>query len=697
MDTVSVRFVLNGFRDAFLLNGKTLQKIDDASVDALRSSSDCSADELSATVNIFFNEEGDRTHEDEMSRSIHRLVDALVNEDFSFTIELIWILSAQSVQKIEDISLGSHLSLLGALMRCIRWHRGSITIVSENQILGDARLGSGLIFWAQSLDALLVSREDFGFVATGNRLWSSGSLSFVEKSDIWKSFLSIPGFSMISMSRIQSGSSLELGRSGQIKILKCLDTTSLPLYVCEDHSIYLCLNDSTNLSSVKKLKDALVASRVCLLGRVQVADDRADETSSSLLAEDWYNYAGDEGETFDDGGDDDEKEMYGPLVVLFPCTSCDIAQFKLYVINPPHLLDSMLINDIPMRASLSMLALDSNSNREDDPIEEEDELYTIPRRSLATELDVDVDSWPEVRWCKNHLTDKNNSSPSHDGMMIIDGKIFSPPPQIAEVHVDESVLEKFLPDGTAADASSFSPIAVQSSRGKDCQLFRKIDAIDLSKLKSLSYREALELSAHGIDYCIDGRSSLSADFQLSRIQSRYVSNETSSTCVQAATPVVQLGKRRAMTCVTPCARKKQGTSETSGTPRTRSTPTRRSPRKRVSTARRKLCSSPSSPSTSTKSQKTDEQILLSTSSTKLKRSERHKQRLLRVVGATLKSKKLRSSHSCFERCSKRLFDICLGYLKDLKTSQNLGEEMKKIAKNNVQQVIEFELGRDLDE
>ena len=46
---------------------------------------------------------------------------------------------------------------------------------------------------------------------------------------------------------------------------------------------------------------------MCLLGRVQVADDRADETSSSLLAEDWYNYAGDEGETFDDGGDDDEK------------------------------------------------------------------------------------------------------------------------------------------------------------------------------------------------------------------------------------------------------------------------------------------------------------------------------------------------------------------------------------------------------
>ena len=28
------------------------------------------------------------------------------------------------------------------------------------------------------------------------------------------------------------------------------------------------------------------------------------------------------------------------------------------------------------------------------------------------------------------------------------------------------MLEKFLPDGTAADASSFSPIAVQSSRGK---------------------------------------------------------------------------------------------------------------------------------------------------------------------------------------------------------------------------------------
>lgn len=96
---------------------------------------------------------------------------------------------------------------------------------------------------------------------------------------------------------------------------------------------------------------------------------------------------------------------------------------------------------------------------------------------------------------------------------------------------------------------------------------------DFHELKSLSYYDAARLSAHGVElvlygfnlnveprnikslcssYCVDDRASLSADRRLARIQLRYVSSETNSTCATASTPAIQIGKRRSLTtCLTP--------------------------------------------------------------------------------------------------------------------------------------------------
>ncbi|XP_029694791.1 mdm2-binding protein isoform X2 [Takifugu rubripes] len=71
------------------------------------------------------------------------------------------------------------------------------------------------------------------------------------------------------------------------------------------------------------------------------------------------------------------------------------------------------------------------------------------------------------------------------------------------------------------------------------------------------------------------------------------------------------------------------------------------------------------------------------------RSQKHNRMLLEVVAKTLKHHGIGVEHECFEACSKRLFDISKFYLKDLKTSRGLHEEMKKAAGSNVKQVIDW--------
>lgn len=63
--------------------------------------------------------------------------------------------------------------------------------------------------------------------------------------------------------------------------------------------------------------------------------------------------------------------------------------------------------------------------------------------------------------------------------------------------------------------------------------------------------------------------------------------------------------------------------------------------------------------------------------------------LKEVVKDTLKRHHITEAHESFTACSQRLFDISKFYLKDLKTSRGLFEEMKKTANNNVVQVIEW--------
>ncbi|XP_064194456.1 mdm2-binding protein isoform X1 [Anguilla rostrata] len=73
------------------------------------------------------------------------------------------------------------------------------------------------------------------------------------------------------------------------------------------------------------------------------------------------------------------------------------------------------------------------------------------------------------------------------------------------------------------------------------------------------------------------------------------------------------------------------------------------------------------------------------------RSQKHSRMLKEVVAKTLKHHGITGEHSSFGACSQRLYEISKFYLKDLKTSRGLHEEMKKAASSNAKQVIDWVL------
>ncbi|KAK2559791.1 Mdm2-binding protein, partial [Acropora cervicornis] len=67
------------------------------------------------------------------------------------------------------------------------------------------------------------------------------------------------------------------------------------------------------------------------------------------------------------------------------------------------------------------------------------------------------------------------------------------------------------------------------------------------------------------------------------------------------------------------------------------------------------------------------------------RSERHKRRLRQVVQKTLEDNGIDSKHKSYQACADRLYSLCKSFLKDLRSSHGLNDEMKRLAKSNVQQ------------
>uniref|UniRef100_A0A8D0ENP1 MDM2 binding protein n=1 Tax=Strix occidentalis caurina TaxID=311401 RepID=A0A8D0ENP1_STROC len=254
------------------------------------------------------------------------------------------------------------------------------------------------------------------------------------------------------------------------------------------------------------------------------------------------------------------------------------------------------------------------------------------------------------------------------------------------------------------------------------------------KLRGLPFEKAAGCHYHGLEYCLDNRRALERDVGYAELQTRLIRYETQTTCTKECCPVpVVLSplpspavlsepgsvpdgeslqsefkteasrlKRRSkdLDCFYPKKRltKSESTdsllSQASGSSGSHYTVavTRKRSERSVSLASMPL-KQPDQPHKVTTKVGSASCISAAESETskpaKESRSQKHTRMLKEVVAATLQKHGIAEDHKCFASCSQRLFEISKFYLKDLKTSRGLLDEMKKTANNNAKQVRLF--------
>ncbi|XP_063780518.1 mdm2-binding protein [Pseudophryne corroboree] len=288
----------------------------------------------------------------------------------------------------------------------------------------------------------------------------------------------------------------------------------------------------------------------------------------------------------------------------------------------------------------------------------------------------------------------------------------------------KELLKYFTPQGAAI--GELQPL--QILRGDNA--FLLTPQLTPRKLRGLPFRKASECHYHGLEYCLDNRKALDRDVGFSELQSRLIRYETQTTCTRECCPLpfalsplpspaflsepgsVPDGeslqgadllrlKRRSRDLDGLIASKRMAksgssdslasfASESSGPHPPPSRVTRphsdRAPPVAASTrpvSGTRVASLSSQPAQSNQSVKPEQES----------RSQKHNRMLKEVVCKTLQKHGIQEGHACYAACSQRLFDISKFFLKDLKTSRGLHDEMKKAASNNAKQVIQWELDK----
>ncbi|MEE6463245.1 hypothetical protein FKM82_005830 [Ascaphus truei] len=293
----------------------------------------------------------------------------------------------------------------------------------------------------------------------------------------------------------------------------------------------------------------------------------------------------------------------------------------------------------------------------------------------------------------------------------------------------KELLKYFTPQGLAL--GELQPLQVQ--RGENA--FLLTPKLTPRKLKGLPFEKASACHYHGLEYCLDNRKALERDVAFVELQSRLIRYETQTTCTRECCPFpfalsplpspavlsepgsVPDGellqselrvdplrlKRRSKELDGLYANKRLAKSESSDSLLSLANESigyplpfgvkRLRPERAVSVSSSVPLPSSQTQTITNKPAQSRHSSLPEQENKKSKesRSQKHIRMLKEVVSKTLQIHGIEEGHPCFAACSQRLFEISKFYLKDLKTSRGLMDEMKKTASNNAKQVIEWEL------
>ncbi|KAM7075803.1 mdm2-binding protein isoform 4-T4 [Molossus nigricans] len=295
----------------------------------------------------------------------------------------------------------------------------------------------------------------------------------------------------------------------------------------------------------------------------------------------------------------------------------------------------------------------------------------------------------------------------------------------------KELLKFFTSDGLPV--GDLQPLQIQKGE----KTFVLTPELSPRKLRVLPFEKASVCHYHGIEYCLDDRKSLERDGGFSELQSRLIRYETQTTCTRESFPVPAVlsplpspvvvsepgsvpdgealqselwaeGSRlqrrsKDLNCLHPKRRLVKSESSDSllsqmsgSTNHHHRAVTSKRPRAERSlsvTSPSVLVQSYKTPKVTTKASSGQKSVQEPKALRQIKesRSQKHTRMLKEVVTETLKRHRIAEEHECFPACSQRLFEIAKFYLKDLKTSRGLFQEMKKTANNNAVQVIEWVL------
>uniref|UniRef100_A0A8C5TLD5 MDM2 binding protein n=1 Tax=Malurus cyaneus samueli TaxID=2593467 RepID=A0A8C5TLD5_9PASS len=284
----------------------------------------------------------------------------------------------------------------------------------------------------------------------------------------------------------------------------------------------------------------------------------------------------------------------------------------------------------------------------------------------------------------------------------------------------KELLKYFTPEGLPV--GELQPLQVPKRENA----FLLTPELTPRKLRGLPFEKAAGCHYHGLEYCLDNRRALERDLGYAELQTRLIRYETQTTCTKECCPVplvlsplpspavlsepgsVPDGeslqsefktetsrlKRRSkdLDCFYPKKRltKSESTdsllSQASGSSRSHCAVavTRKRSERSVSVAAAPSKQPGQAPRAATKAGSAAEPE--TSKPEKESRSQKHTRMLKEVVAKTLQKHGIAEDHKCFASCSQRLFEISKFYLKDLKTSRGLLDEMKKTANGNVKQV-----------
>ncbi|NWS00819.1 MTBP protein, partial [Motacilla alba] len=284
----------------------------------------------------------------------------------------------------------------------------------------------------------------------------------------------------------------------------------------------------------------------------------------------------------------------------------------------------------------------------------------------------------------------------------------------------KELLKYFTPEGLPV--GDLQPLQVPKRENA----FLLTPELTPGKLRSLPFEKAAGCHYHGLEYCLDNRRALERDVGYAELQTRLIRYETQTTCTKECCPVplvlsplpspavlsepgsVPDGETLQSEFKTETSRLKRRSkdldyfypkkrltksestdsllSQASGSSRSHcavAVPRKRSERSAgAAAAPSKLpgqglgAAARAGPAAQPEAAKPEKES----------RSQKHTRMLKEVVAKTLQKHGIAEDHKCFASCSQRLFEISKFYLKDLKTSRGLLDEMKKTANSNAKQV-----------